>query len=165
MTSVPPPSRPPAASVVKLINQNLPPGMKMGNDVKDMILEACNEFIQAVSGEASEISDKEGKTTITPEHVVKALEALEFDAYLPAVNEVWEEEKKLDAEQREVKKTKKKAAANAMSAEEALALQTKMFAEAKARYAAGDAGGPGPGPGGGPGPGPGGGPAPPPSLE
>jgi predicted nucleic acid-binding Zn-ribbon protein len=125
----------------------------MGNDVKDMILEACNEFIQAVSGEANEISDKEGKTTITPEHVVRALEALEFNAYLPAVNEAWDEEKKLDAEQREVKKTKKKAAANAMSAEEALALQTKMFAEAKARYAAGDAAGGA------------GGPAPPPATE
>ena len=50
-----------------MISEGLPPGLRMGNDVKEMIVECCNEFIQCVSSEANEISTKENKTTILPE--------------------------------------------------------------------------------------------------
>ncbi len=51
-----------------------------------MVLEACNEFVQCVASEANEISTKENKSTILPEHVVKALESLDFASYVETVS-------------------------------------------------------------------------------
>ena len=104
----------------------------MGNDVKEMIVECCNEFIQCVSSEANEISTKENKTTILPEHVVAALESLDFASMIETVkatmNELKEEDKEVRAEK-----------GMQISDEEALRLQQEMFAAAKARYNSGDA--------------------------
>jgi histone H3/H4 len=68
-----------------MISEGLPPGLRMGNDVKEMIVECCNEFIQTISSEANEISTKENKTTILPEHVVAALESLDFASMVETV--------------------------------------------------------------------------------
>ena len=61
-----------------MITERLPKGLKLSAEVKEMVLEACNEFVQCVASEANEISTKENKSTILPEHVVKALESLDF---------------------------------------------------------------------------------------
>ena len=71
-----------AATVAKMISERLPPGLKISAEVKEMVLEACNEFVQCVASEANEISTKENKTTIMPEHVVNALKSLDFEAYV-----------------------------------------------------------------------------------
>ena len=135
-----------AATVAKMISERLPPGLKMSAEVKEMVLEACNEFVQCVASEANEISTKENKTTIMPEHVVNALKSLDFEAYVERVSAAAEEMKEEGKEARAEKKKKK---GMQMSPEEALALQEKMFAEARARYNSGDASGAGGAPGGG----------------
>jgi histone H3/H4 len=135
-----------AATVAKMISERLPPGLKMSAEVKEMVLEACNEFVQCVASEANEISTKENKTTIMPEHVVNALRSLDFEAYVERVSAAAEEMKEEGKEARAEKKKKK---GMQMSPEEALALQEKMFAEARARYNSGDASGAGGAPGGG----------------
>jgi len=63
-----------AATIAKMISDLLPPGLRMSQDVKDLVMETCTEFVQCVASEANEISTKDNKTTITPEHVVRALE-------------------------------------------------------------------------------------------
>lgn len=108
----------------------------MGNDVKEMIVECCNEFIQCVSSEANEISTKENKTTILPEHVVAALESLDFASMIETVKATMNE---LKEEDKEVRAEKKKKKGMQISDEEALRLQQEMFAAAKARYNLGDA--------------------------
>tara|TARA_B100000405_G_scaffold22179_2_gene16548 strand:+ start:324 stop:743 length:420 start_codon:yes stop_codon:yes gene_type:complete len=122
--------------VYKMISEGLPPGLRMGNDVKEMIVECCNEFIQCVSSEANEISTKENKTTILPEHVVAALESLDFASMIETVKATMNE---LKEEDKEVRAEKKKKKGMQISDEEALRLQQEMFAAAKARYNSGDA--------------------------
>ena len=79
----------------------------MGNDVKEMIVECCNEFIQTISSEANEISTKENKTTILPEHVVAALESLDFASMVETVKATMNDIKEEDKEVRAEKKKKK----------------------------------------------------------
>ena len=110
----------------------------MSNETKEMVLEACTEFVQCVASEANEISTKENKTTILPEHVVRALESLDFHGYVGAVSDAWNEMK---TEGKEARAEKKKKKGMQMTPEEALAMQQRMFAEARARYNSGDASG------------------------
>ena len=77
---------PETATVAKMISERLPPGLKLTAEVKEMILDACNEFVQCVASEANEISTKENKSTILPEHVVGALESLDFASYVQTVS-------------------------------------------------------------------------------
>mmetsp|Transcript_3129 Transcript_3129/g.11801 ORF Transcript_3129/g.11801 Transcript_3129/m.11801 type:complete len:161 (-) Transcript_3129:20-502(-) len=128
----------PKATVAKMITERLPKGLKLSAEVKEMVLEACNEFVQCVASEANEISTKENKSTILPEHVVKALESLDFASYVETVSAAMVEIKEEGKEARAEKKKKK---GMQMTPEEALAMQTKMFAEARARYESGDASG------------------------
>ena len=79
----------------------------MSAEVKEMVLEACNEFVQCVASEANEISTKENKTTILPEHVVKALEALDFQTYVEVVSAAANDMKEEGKEARAEKKKKK----------------------------------------------------------
>ena len=111
----------------------------MSNEVKELVLEACNEFVQCVASEANEISTADNKSTIAPEHVVRALESLDFQGYVERVNETWAEMK---TEGKEARAEKKKKKGMQMTPEEALAMQQRMFAEARARYNSGDSSGP-----------------------
>ena len=124
-----------------MISERLPPGLKLTAEVKEMILDACNEFVQCVASEANEISTKENKSTILPEHVVGALESLDFASYVQTVSAAMLEMKEEGKAERAEKKKKK---GMQMTPEEALAMQQKMFAEAKARYESGEPAGPPP---------------------
>ena len=126
---------PETATVAKMISERLPPGLKLTAEVKEMILDACNEFVQCVASEANEISTKENKSTILPEHVVGALESLDFASYVQTVSAAMLEMKEEGKAERAEKKKKK---GLQMTPEEALAMQQKMFAEARARYESGD---------------------------
>ena len=119
-----------------MITERLPPGLKLSAEVKELVLESCNEFVQCIASEANEISTKENKSTILPEHVVKALESLDFASYVETVSAAMVEMKEEGKEARAEKKKKK---GMQITPEEALAMQQKMFAEAKARYESGDA--------------------------
>lgn len=60
-----------------------------------MLGKCCNEFVQAVYSEANEISNKENKTTITPDHIIQAMQELGFDAFVDdvkAAHEQWKAE-------------------------------------------------------------------------
>ena len=95
--------------------------------------------MRGVGGERD--STKENKTTILPEHVVKvSLEALDFQTRVEVVSAAANDMKEEGKEARAEKKKKK---GLQMTPEEALAMQQKMFAEARARYNSGDASGPG----------------------
>jgi len=90
------------------------------------------EFVQLISSEASELSDKEKKTTIMPEHVLAALESLgfgEFSADLQRALEAWKAEDKAATSSR----SKLKGKGGGMSEEEAVAAQQALFAAARAR--------------------------------
>jgi hypothetical protein len=45
----------------------------------------CTEFVDLVSSEANEKAEQSKKTMIQPEHIMAALEGLQFQAYLDEV--------------------------------------------------------------------------------
>ncbi|EJW05241.1 hypothetical protein EDEG_00706 [Edhazardia aedis USNM 41457] len=53
----------------------------MQKDVKEILMKSALEFIHLITAEANEICEKEGKKTITHEHVIYALEALGYSDY------------------------------------------------------------------------------------
>ena len=122
----------PKATINKMISDIIPEGLRMSNDLRELFLESCTEFVLSISSEATDISTKENKTTITPEHVISALKKLGFDDFIDECTKEMEIEKDVAKDKRIEKKKKKDMG---MSAEEAMALQAKMFAEAKARMA------------------------------
>ena len=122
----------PKATINKMISDILPEGLRLSTDLRDLLVESCTEFVLSISSEANEISTKENKTTITPEYVIAALKSLGFDEFVDACTKEMQIEKDVQKTARVEKKKKKDIG---MSAEEAMALQAKMFAEAKARMA------------------------------
>lgn len=59
----------------------------------------CAEFVQLVSSEANEVSDKEKKTTITPEHVLAALHQLGFSEFQEDLQAFYGDVKESNAQQ------------------------------------------------------------------
>ena len=55
------------------------------------------EFITLVAGEANEISEKDAKKTIAPEHVTAALKELGFAEYIAPVQDAADDFKKQQA--------------------------------------------------------------------
>lgn len=47
--------------------------------------------MQLISSEAAEISTEEKKATIGPEHIIRALQRLGFDSYVPEVSAQWQQ--------------------------------------------------------------------------
>ncbi|XP_078603944.1 protein Dr1-like [Branchiostoma floridae x Branchiostoma japonicum] len=89
----------PRAAINKLIKE-LVPNIRVANDSRELILNCCTEFIHLVASEANEICTKEGKKTISPEHILAALESLGFGSYTEDVRSVLEECKTVAAKKR-----------------------------------------------------------------
>eukprot|EP01089_Gocevia_fonbrunei_P022786 TRINITY_DN9346_c0_g1_i1.p1 TRINITY_DN9346_c0_g1~~TRINITY_DN9346_c0_g1_i1.p1 ORF type:complete len:150 (+),score=29.18 TRINITY_DN9346_c0_g1_i1:111-560(+) len=117
----------PKATVSKLIKDILPDGVKCSTDTRDLILECCVEFIHLLSTEANELCSKEKKTTIGPQHILKALESLGFESYVNDVNKVYEEVESME----KPKKTKKSWDSLGIPREQLLREQQELFAKAR----------------------------------
>uniref|UniRef100_G1KE76 Protein Dr1 n=1 Tax=Anolis carolinensis TaxID=28377 RepID=G1KE76_ANOCA len=80
----------PRAAINKMIKETLP-NVRVANDARELVVNCCTEFIHLVSSEANEICNKSEKKTISPEHVIQALESLGFGSYISEVKEVLQE--------------------------------------------------------------------------
>lgn len=123
----------PKASLTKLIKESMPPDIRVAGDTMDLLMNCCVEFVQLVSSQANEVSTEEKKNTITPEHVLKALEVLGFEGFLTEVTATYDQWKQDNKAQRSHNNLKKPKDECGMSEEEMIALQQRMFAEARAR--------------------------------
>ena len=74
--------------IIKEVLQQVEPGMVFAKETRDLLTECCVEFITLVSSEANEIAEKDAKKTIACEHVVQALDALEFKEYIGHVKQI-----------------------------------------------------------------------------
>ncbi|KAF9151230.1 negative cofactor 2 transcription regulator complex subunit ncb2 [Linnemannia elongata] len=120
-------------TVQKLINEMMPDDIACAKDTRDLLIDCCVEFIHLLASEANEICEKETKKTIAAEHVITALKALGFDAYLPEVEVVLQDHKT----QQKVKDKDKKSGRlenSGRSEEELLSEQLRLLAEAKERF-------------------------------
>ncbi|XP_022084353.1 protein Dr1-like isoform X1 [Acanthaster planci] len=121
----------PRAALNKMIKELLP-SVRVSNDSRELILNCCTEFIHLVSSEANEICNKSFKKTISPEHILAALDSLGFGAYLEDCKSVLEECKTVAA--------KKRRASNRLEnlgipVEELLRQQEELFAKAREEQA------------------------------
>ena len=83
----------------KILSEILPPsdGLTTSKDFRDYLTESCVEFITLVASEANEISEKDAKKTIAPEHVTAALKELGFPEYIAPVQDAADDFKKQQA--------------------------------------------------------------------
>ena len=66
-----------AATVYKMLEELLPPDTRLSQECRELFVECCTEFINLVSSESLDVSEKDGKKIIGPEHVIKAVEVRE----------------------------------------------------------------------------------------
>jgi histone H3/H4 len=60
--------------VYKMLDELLPPDTRLSQQCRELFVECCTEFINLVSSESLDVSEKDGKKIIGPEHVIKAVE-------------------------------------------------------------------------------------------
>lgn len=77
----------PRASLNKLIKETLP-DLRVSNEVRELILQCCTEFIHLLSSEANEVCKSQQKKTMSSEHVLLALEKLGYGEYKEDVEEI-----------------------------------------------------------------------------
>ena len=74
------------STLQKAIKDMLPQDLRIAGDASDLLVQCCNQFVHLISTQANDISEREKRSTISPEHVVRAVEELEFGAqYVEAV--------------------------------------------------------------------------------
>uniref|UniRef100_UPI00358EF949 protein Dr1 isoform X1 n=2 Tax=Myxine glutinosa TaxID=7769 RepID=UPI00358EF949 len=121
----------PRAAINKLIKELLP-SVRVANDARELIVNCCTEFIHLVSSEANDICNKSEKKTISPEHVIKALESLGFGAYIGEVKDVLQECKTVALKRR---KGSSRLENLGIPEEELLRQQQELFAKARQQQA------------------------------
>lgn len=123
----------PKATIGKMVKECLPPDARVPNETLELIIECCTEFVQLLSSEANEVSGKQNKATILPEHVIKALDELGFQQFTDDVRSTWDEYKQDQKQAPKLANRKTMADEAGLTEEEQIALQKRLFAEAKAR--------------------------------
>ncbi|KAK3088731.1 hypothetical protein FSP39_023090 [Pinctada imbricata] len=121
----------PRAALNKMIKE-LIPTVRVANDARELILNCCTEFIHFVSSEANDICNKQNKKTISPEHILAALENLGFGAYKEDAEAVLQETKAVAAKKRRASSRLENLG---IPEEELLRQQQELFAKARQEQA------------------------------
>jgi down-regulator of transcription 1 len=75
--------------MVRLVQEILPPGIVMGKDTQDIMLECANEFIRLVTFQANEICARNSSNGfISLQHVIAACRELGFEEYVSEIEAV-----------------------------------------------------------------------------
>lgn len=117
----------PRASVNKIIKEILP-NVRVANEVRELILHCCREFIHLLSSEANEICSQRQKKTINAEHVLQALDRLGFGDYRAEAEEVLKDCKAVAAKRR---RQSTRLEHLGIPEEELLRQQQELFAKAR----------------------------------
>jgi histone H3/H4 len=117
----------PRTAVNKLIKEAVP-NVRVSVDARELLLRCSTVFIHLIAQQATEISDRSLRKTISPEHIIEALEALGFGEYVDEVKQVLEDYKKQSAKK---KKGSSRLDKLGIPEEELLRQQQELFAEAK----------------------------------
>eukprot|EP01105_Mastigella_eilhardi_P025990 TRINITY_DN7288_c0_g1_i2.p1 TRINITY_DN7288_c0_g1~~TRINITY_DN7288_c0_g1_i2.p1 ORF type:complete len:167 (-),score=53.18 TRINITY_DN7288_c0_g1_i2:48-521(-) len=119
----------PKSTVGKLVKDYLPGTVRSSNEIRDLISDCCVEFIHLVADQANEVSVKDHKKTIAPQHIIQALRDLGFEHYVSQVQEVYEQHKETLQDK---PRTKNKLARLGISEEDLEREQQEYFARAHA---------------------------------
>ncbi|SCV04480.1 LAME_0H18778g1_1 [Lachancea meyersii CBS 8951] len=121
----------PKATVQKIISEVLESDLTFSKEAREIIIESGIEFIMILSSMASEMADKEAKKTIAPDHVIKALEELEYHEFIPYLEQILVEHRETQRikERRDAKFKK-----SGLSEEELLRQQEELFRQSRTRF-------------------------------
>ncbi|OBA26342.1 histone-fold-containing protein, partial [Hanseniaspora valbyensis NRRL Y-1626] len=128
----------PKATINKLISEiiNLPRfknlKIAVSKDYKAKITEYGIIFLQLIVGECIELILKENKKTITHEHVIKILNNLEFNDYIPLLEKVVVDKQQL-LQKKQEKNLNFKKKNSLVSEEELLKQQELLFQQSRNR--------------------------------
>ena len=111
----------PRATVEKAAKALAPGGLTVSKDSVDLLVGCCSEFINLVTFEANTVA----KSVVKQEHVLHALTALEFEAYVPVAKRT------MEATGNAPKKRKIKRPQSTLTAEELVAEQNRLIALAR----------------------------------
>lgn len=120
----------PKATVQKIIAEILPKDIAISKEAREAITECSIEFIMMLSTQLNDIAEKEAKKTIASDHVVKALEELDFNNYLEIINKILSEQKEL---LKGKEKRNNKFQSSGLSEEELLRQQEELFKKSRDR--------------------------------
>ncbi|KAJ1026009.1 hypothetical protein NDA18_003669 [Ustilago nuda] len=123
----------PKATVQKLISELLRKEISCSKETRDLLIECCVEFIHLVSSESNEVCEKDGKKTIAPEHVLKALDDLGFPGFVQEAKSVLLQHK---AAQKDRERKTTRMEQSGLGQEELQRQQELLFAASKARFEA-----------------------------
>lgn len=123
----------PKATVQKLISELLRKEISCSKETRDLLIECCIEFIHLVSSESNEVCEKDGKKTIAPEHVLKALDDLGFPGFVQEAKSVLLQHK---AAQKDRERKTTRMEQSGLGEEELQRQQELLFAASKARFEA-----------------------------
>jgi histone H3/H4 len=116
-------------TVVNKLIKEMVPNIRVSTDARDLILNCCSEFIHLLASEASEVSDRQQKKVISPEHVIEALETLGFHEYIHEVKQVQQEYKEQAMKHRQ--RNKSRLDKLGVPEEELLRQQQELFEQAR----------------------------------
>eukprot|EP00210_Caulerpa_lentillifera_P002111 g2026.t1 len=119
-----------------MIRELVPKDLNVPPESMGMLIDCCTEFVNLLSSESNEISTREKKNTIHPEHVMRALSVLGFEEFVPEVKEAWDSWKRESRQKSTTSRPKgHKTAADAagFTEEQQIAMQQQLFADARAR--------------------------------
>ena len=71
----------PRSTMAQKIREAFPSELRVAGATMDLLIECCTEFVQLVTSEANEICSKDNKATMNPEHIIQALQQLEFPEF------------------------------------------------------------------------------------
>jgi len=121
----------PRAALNKMIKEVVP-NVRVANDARELILACCTEFIHVLSSEANDVCERQQKKTISPEHILAALDNLGFSCYKDEAQMVLQEAKAVAAQKR---RASTKLENLGIPEEELLRQQQELFAKARLEQA------------------------------
>ena len=129
----------PLAAVAKVVKEALPDGLRCASEVAPLVQSCLGEFLQMLASQANEKAAAEGKSTISEDHMRRALDDLGFGHYASAAAAAGGAGTSAfgDAPSsgggKAGRKRKAKGKASELSEEELLKAQEALFASARQR--------------------------------
>ena len=83
----------PRSTMAQKIREAFPADVRVASGTMDLLIECCAEFVQSITFQANEVCAADSKATINPEHIIKALQQLEFPEYVSELTDLMEQYK------------------------------------------------------------------------
>lgn len=120
----------PKATVQKLISEILDDDLSFNKEAREIIIKSGIEFLMILSSMSSEMAENDAKKTIAPEHVLTALKELEYESFIPYLQQALSEFK---GTQKIRERRDSKFKNSGLSEEELLRQQEELFRKSRSR--------------------------------